>query len=271
MPDYSVLANPSAVGAQVSQNFLAGMEYARQAKTRQAFVNYLRDPSEQNVNGVAVNDPELGMQLMDREAQRKQMLLAKTQQLQAQQVRERAAAGDPQATAQLAGIDFDAWTKLDAHQKAAVKDSNDYIGQAALQISQLPEAQRPAAWDAAIDQGTQMGFDQLAQYKGRYSPDALNAVLAHAGQMKQFLDLTRPQYMTVPEGGMLVNTRDPAALQQTQQGIPPEAIDALKKGEGTPEQFDALFGSGAAAKVMGGASGNAGGGFPNIASYYGQH
>lgn len=35
-------------------------------------------------------------------------------------------------------------------------------------------------------------------------------------------------------------------------GIPPGAIDALKRGEGTPEQFDQMFGPGAAARAMGG-------------------
>ncbi len=39
-------------------------------------------------------------------------------------------------------------------------------------------------------------------------------------------------------------------------GSPPaEAVAALKRGEGTPEQFDEMFGPGAAARVMGGGGG----------------
>jgi len=45
-------------------------------------------------------------------------------------------------------------------------------------------------------------------------------------------------------------------------GIPPEAVAALRNGEGTAEQFDAIFGPGSAARIMGGGGGNATGGFP---------
>jgi hypothetical protein len=34
-------------------------------------------------------------------------------------------------------------------------------------------------------------------------------------------------------------------------GIPPSAIEALRKGEGKPEEFDEIFGAGAAAKILG--------------------
>lgn len=53
-------------------------------------------------------------------------------------------------------------------------------------------------------------------------------------------------------------------------GVPPEAVEALRRGEGTPEQFDEMFGAGAAAKFMsqGGqtppASGNFRGGFRGL-------
>lgn len=43
--------------------------------------------------------------------------------------------------------------------------------------------------------------------------------------------------------------------------IPPEAIDDLRNGRGTPEQFDDIFGAGSAARVLGGGGGNATGGF----------
>jgi hypothetical protein len=71
--------------------------------------------------------------------------------------------------------------------------------------------------------------------------------------------------MAIPQGGTLVDTRNPQALQtfgREQAGIPQEAIEALKRGEGTPEQFDQMFGQGAAARAMGGTASNSGGGFP---------
>src|SRR5690606_31681609 len=41
------------------------------------------------------------------------------------------------------------------------------------------------------------------------------------------------------------------SLNNQQPTIPPEAVEALRRGEGTPAQFDEMFGPGAAARVMG--------------------
>jgi hypothetical protein len=45
------------------------------------------------------------------------------------------------------------------------------------------------------------------------------------------------------------------------QTIPQSAIDDLRSGVGTPEQFDGIFGKGKAAQYLGGGSGNTTGGF----------
>ena len=45
------------------------------------------------------------------------------------------------------------------------------------------------------------------------------------------------------------------------QTIPQSAIDDLRSGKGTPEQFDSIFGKGKAAQYVGGGSGNTTGGF----------
>lgn len=47
-------------------------------------------------------------------------------------------------------------------------------------------------------------------------------------------------------------------------GVPAEAAQALLRGEGNDTQFDEVFGPGAAAKVRGGAGGNAGGNFHGL-------
>ncbi len=53
-------------------------------------------------------------------------------------------------------------------------------------------------------------------------------------------------------GDTRLYTPDIGGPGKTMGGIPPGAIDALKRGEGTPEQFDQMFGPGSAAKIMGG-------------------
>lgn len=273
MAGFNALVDPAQVGSNVSNAFLQGMDYARQAKTRQAFVNYLRDPSEQTIGEVAANDPSLGMQLVDRETQRKALLLKTAKELQAQDLREKAVAGDPQAAAQLAGVDFDAWAKLDARQQVQLKQANDYIGQAALSISRLPEGQRPQAWNSYIAQGEQMGIPGLKQYEGQYSPDNLNAVLAKTGQMKTFFDLTQPHYMAVPQGADLVDVSNPAAVSQfgaeQMAGLPKvadqQSYDAVPAGGKYTDP------DGNVRTKPGGAGGNAGGSFPNLERYYGHN
>jgi hypothetical protein len=130
----------------------------------------------------------------------------------------RAAGGDRGAQAELAGIDLDAWDKITDNDRARVEQSTTAVGQAALRISQLPEAERPAAWDAAVDQ-LSTRFPDIAQYKGRYSPEALASAIDQAKLVNDFISLSRPSYQAIPEGGTLVNTRDPAAVQTYMQGM----------------------------------------------------
>jgi hypothetical protein len=55
----------------------------------------------------------------------------------------------------------------------------------------------------------------------------------------------------------------PVAAQRGPQAAPPmEAVQALRSGQGTPAQFDEIFGQGAAARVMGGAPSQGGATFP---------
>jgi hypothetical protein len=111
----------------------------------------------------------------------------------------RAAGGDRTAMAELAGIDLDAWDKISDNDRQRVQESASAIGQAALRISQLPEPDRPAAWDASVDQ-LSARFPDLAQYKGQYSPEALNSALDQAKLVNDFIRTTSPQEFNVGPG-----------------------------------------------------------------------
>lgn len=136
--------------------------------------------------------------------------LAKEQQ--ANDLRVKASQGDPAALQQLVGIDFDSWKTLKDDQKSQIKDQTEYTGQAALRISQLPPQEQAAAWDQAIDQGVQNGYTGLADYRGKFSPQALKGAIDNAGLVEKFISLAEPKYMAIPEGGTLVNTRSPQAV-----------------------------------------------------------
>jgi hypothetical protein len=148
----------------------------------------------------------------------KQRETAKEQQ--AAQLRMRAAQGDPDALQQLVGIDFNSYRTLGEDQRRILKDQNDYVGQAALRISQLPPQQQPMAWDQAIAQGVQRGFSGLADKQGQFSPQALSSAIDSAGLVDKFLQLAEPRYTAIPAGGTLVNTRDPRAVQSVAGGMP---------------------------------------------------
>ena len=117
------------------------------------------------------------------------------------QIRADVAAGNAPATA-LAAINWDDYAALSKEQNDIALQNVKTVGQLALM------ADTPQKWDATIDQ---LG-PQFAQYKGQFAQR--EAIIARAGEAKAFLEQQAPKYQVIPEGGTLVNTRDPAALQQ---------------------------------------------------------
>lgn len=115
------------------------------------------------------------------------------------QVREDVAAGRSPATA-LAAINWDDYAKLNEQQNKMAIENAKTIGQIAL------FADTPEKWDQQVDQ---LG-PQFAQYKGQFAQR--ESVIARAGQMVQFLEQQKPQYMTPASDEDLVNIKDPAAI-----------------------------------------------------------
>lgn len=230
-----------------------------------ALASYAKDPNQQNLSMVIDRDPRMGMQLQ-----------AQQQKSAAEQRRREliplAAKGDENALLELWGADPDVAMKLDDHSKKKAVDGIKYISGAAFQIVQLPPEQRPAAWDAYIDQAVGQ-YPGLAQYKGKYSPEALNSIVSQAGQMPEFQKFQQPRYVPLGEQGAIGlqygrpipggPTVNPATQQKAPAAPPPpkEAIEDLRRNPKSAAQFDEIFGQGAAAKALGGASSNASGGF----------
>lgn len=257
---FNALMDPQQLGASIQNAFQYGTQQRQQAETQRALGQYAQNQSPETAAGVTRHNPMMGMQLQDREAERAAAAAKAQEQAYAADLQRRAAGGDKAALAELAGIDISAWNTLNNAQKSAFEQNIDFIGNAALAVSQLPKANRPAAWDAYIEQGVRMGLGgELAQYVGQYSPDALNAVLASAGQTKTFLDMERPSYQVVPQGGDLVNTRDPEAVKEFQAGVRagPHAgvvVNGFRFRSGNPNDRNNW-------EPEGGAGGNVSGGF----------
>ena len=167
-------------------------------------------------------NPRLAMQAQDRVAGQEAARAKLMQEQRAADLRTKAAQGDPAALQQLVGIDFDSWKELGADQRQRVKDINEYTGQAALRISQLPPEQRAAAWDQVIDNGVARGFKELAEKRGQYSDKALTDAIDGAGLVEKFLKLAEPDWRVVPEGGVIVNARDPSAIASLNGAPPPQ-------------------------------------------------
>jgi hypothetical protein len=260
MSIFDGLPDPSAPG----NAFMAGLEHGtKQREERElkgALATYAVNPDDPKAfQTLARYKPEFAIKI--REDQTKRKLAATQTDLQ-----QRAAAGDRAAMAQLAGIDLDAWDKLHDNDVVATKDRVEAIGQSALRISQLPQDQRPAAWDAAIGSLSQR-WPELAEYRGKYSDENLNAAIDTAGQVGKFFELSRPSYQAIPEGGTLVNTRDSAAVNAFTQGAGPGDIptianpaDAAKLPPGS--QFKTP--DGRTLRVPGGGTGNGAGRFPGL-------
>lgn len=86
--------------------------------------------------------------------------------------------------------------KLTAEQQQEVAKRIEAIGQAAQW------ADTPEKWDQAIDYLAQSGID-VAQYKGKFSPELRMSAISSSGELKSYLDRTAP--ISVGPGTHLVD------------------------------------------------------------------
>lgn len=142
LPNFSALANAG---------YQAGREAKREEGVRNAFASYLSNPDDPSAIGeIARYDPQTALRVRADQTDRMQ-----TQQR----------------------MQMDRQKQTDAR----LADGKKAVGQVALQIANLPPDQQAQAWDSGIDYLVGQGYDGLAQFKGRYSPESLRGVLAESG------------------------------------------------------------------------------------------
>lgn len=212
------ILDPNAVGniaAMTQQGFQQGQALRKDAETKKAIGVLAMDPTNQQATQDLIKwNPEVGYKVA--QDQRETM-----QKMGQQDILRRAYMGDKEAMAQAFGFDPDLVMKLDDNTKAQLKQSVDFISNAALEIDRLPEDQRAGAWSNYVRIAEQRGMDIPTEYE-QYSPQVLQAAIAEAGAVSKLLEGREPKYQVIPEGGMLVNTRDQSALAQVGGGQQPQ-------------------------------------------------
>jgi hypothetical protein len=206
------LPNPAAPALAFQQGMLHGRQEREEREVRGALSAYAVNPDDDTAfQKLAQWRPELAIQIGEDRRKRQQAA-------QVAELTRRAAAGDTNALQELAPIDMEAWAKLDTRQRAHIKEGVDYVGQAAIAIARLPAEQQAAAWDEAAQRGVEMGFTELQDEIGNFDPGDLDAAIRNAGLVKQYIEMNEPRYQAIPEGGTLVDTSNPQAVQSFVSG-----------------------------------------------------
>lgn len=198
--NWNAFNQPVDIGGAFNRGREAGQQQRRERAIDDAYRGLIANPNDPGVvNALAQYAPKAAYVISGQQRE------AQTAQHQAD-IRRRAVAGDPEALKEFAGFDMDGFFKLDERSQKQAKQGIETIGQLALM------ADTPEEWDDVVGQ---LG-PEFAQYRGRF--DLRQSVIAQAGQAKEFIDQNQPRYQVIPEGGMLVNTRDPQALAQVGAG-----------------------------------------------------
>lgn len=192
-------------GNSFENAFGVGVQLGQQNKRnnqQNALTQYALNPDDPKAfEGLAQHAPQFAMR--ERQNQQKRQ-----QEQKFRGLRLKALQGDKGAQQQLAVIDTDAYNRATDDQRKQSDESDKAMAQAVFQLQQLPEQERGQRWDAIA---TELGADELV---GQYSPVAVDAILAKGGVAKAFQEFQRPRYQVIPEGGTLVNTKDPQAVGQ---------------------------------------------------------
>lgn len=222
------LMNPAAVG----QSFQQGMEIGRQRRaeeeTRNALSSLVTNPLDtEAVGNLAKYNPQAAMAMQDRQ-RAMQAEQAKQQQIENEQNLFRAAiGGDEKAMDELAVQSFDKWKQLDKSQKDKAAQEAKIFANAALDILNRPPEQRGAALQAYAQQLGQEypEVQQVLQLPPEQQEAALRAAVAEGALIERLLDREQPKYMAIPQGGTLVDTRNPQALQTFGQAPQAGAVE----------------------------------------------
>lgn len=165
----------------------------------------------------AAQQQQLQQQALEMKQAEQQRMLA-TQRAASQ----RAASGDYRGAQQaaVAGGDFDLAgqiQRLNAGQLEQLKAQGEAMGRVAYSLKPLPETQRRQALMQAAGGLRAAGFSDEELANADLSDGGLNGYIALSTSINDQFSQSQPRYQVIPEGGTLVDTRNPDAIRSVSQ------------------------------------------------------
>lgn len=219
-----------AQGGGFQNALTTGLQFGQMVRQRQdekeyknALMQYNPDDPE-TLKPIMAARPEVGLKLRDE-------VQARQSERQTAELTQRAIRGDAEAMKQLATVNFDRWKALDTNQRAAATQEAELFGNAAMDILNRPPEQRMAAVQQYAQQFGQQypEIGQIASLPPEQLEGVLRGAIAEAGMVKQLDEMLRPRYQAIPEGGTLVDTSSPQAVQSYMGGMGAGAAPQVKQ------------------------------------------
>jgi len=159
-------------------------------------------------------------QTRDQQMQEQRFMQEQQTQQQTADLTAKAVQGDETALSQLATVNFDRWKALEGTMKTKAAEESQVLGNLSLDLLNRPYEQRRDLFIGAAQQMPQFAekIQEVAFLPPAEQEAALRSVIAEAKMVDKLIQMERPSYQAIPEGGTLVNTRDPQAVQQFQGG-----------------------------------------------------
>jgi len=214
--------NPAAVGQSFQQGLELGQQRRGEMESRNALSALAANPNDADaMRNLAFYNPQAAQrQQVINQRERAAQQEAQQKSMTAELVRA-AMAGDEAALDELAVVNRAAWKDINSDQQEQIVRESETLGQAALDILQVPFEQRQGRIIQYAQQFPQYAeqINELALLPQEHQDLALRGVVIDARMVGKLHQMERPRYQAIPSGGTLVDTSNPQAVRQFQSEV----------------------------------------------------